>query len=63
MRSKSARSSPTVPELKQKRDAERRRILQKAGWWVIEATDEHLVSALAFAPIIADLLALIHRAA
>ena len=50
-------------ELKQKRDAERRRILQKAGWWVIEATDEHLVSALAFAPIIADLLALIHRAA
>ena len=50
-------------ELKQQRDAERRRILQKAGWWVIEATDIHLVSALAFAPIIADVRALMSKVA
>ena len=50
-------------ERTQERDSARRRILQKAGWWVIEATDMHLVDASAFAPIIADLLALMERVA
>ncbi len=45
----------------QRRDAQRRRILQKAGWWVIEATDEQLLCASSFAPIIVDLLALMRR--
>ena len=50
-------------ERKQQRDAERRRILQKAGWRVIEATDIHLVNAIAFAPVIADIRALMSKAA
>jgi Transcriptional regulator, AbiEi antitoxin len=47
----------------QKRDAERRRILQPAGWRVIEAGDDHLAHARAFAPIIVDLRALLRPAA
>jgi hypothetical protein len=40
---------------KQARDMERRRLLKAAGWIVVECTDEHLVSLLAFAPILDDL--------
>jgi very-short-patch-repair endonuclease len=42
-------------ERTQARDAERRRTLTEAGWRVIEATDEHLVSRKAFDPIITSL--------
>lgn len=49
-------------EVTQQRDAERRRILQTAGWRVIEATDTHLAGEAAFAPIVADLRSLLRSA-
>lgn len=42
-------------ERSQARDAERRRALTEAGWRIIEATDEHLVSRKTFEPIITSL--------
>lgn len=42
-------------------DAMRRRHLNMAGWQVVEATDEHLVSPLAFRPIVEALRAHLGR--
>ncbi len=48
---------------KQERDMERRRLLALAGWHLIEATDVDLRSFAAFAPVAADLRALIRKGA
>lgn len=40
---------------KQDRDMQRRLMLQSAGWLVVECTDQHLVSAAAFASIAAHI--------
>ena len=50
-------------ELAQRRDAQRRRLLQKVGWRVIEATDEHLGSATAFASIVSDIFVIMRSVA
>lgn len=44
---------------KQARDMQRRLLLQSAGWLIVECTDQHLVSAAAFAPIAAHIRTLL----
>ena len=45
----------------QRRDMERRALLQHSGWHIVEATDEHLVDQAHFAPILERVGALIAR--
>ena len=45
----------------QRRDMERRALLQQSGWHIVEATDEHLVDQAHFAPILERVGALIAR--
>jgi very-short-patch-repair endonuclease len=43
----------------QVRDMERRRLLQEAGWRLVESTDVHLVDAHSFVPIVAGVRSLL----